>query len=307
MRRLLPTAAALAALAVPALVSAGCGADDVASVSVAEAAERTRAAETARMTMKLSVSGAGLPIPISVEGRGVTALAEPKADFTLDFTPLLALAGTEGDGRTRVLVPGGPDVFVDPPAVAGLDQVTEGRRWLALDLAESAEAAGLDPSGLADAIRIDPATFLASVRAAPGLRDVGEEEIGGATVTHFRGKVRAADYLRALPPERRRAAERALRELSRATRTPDVGADVDLWVDEEGLVRRLRQATPVPAQPGTPAGRVDVTLDMTDFGAPLDAAAPAADQVTDVTDQLTRGIRESVRDAAARGEGGAAG
>jgi hypothetical protein len=117
--------------------------------------------------------------------------------------------------------------------------------------------------------------------------------------------VKETDFLRALPPERRQAAERALRELNRATGSKPVTQDVDLWVDEDGLVRRMRQVSPLPAQQGAPAGRFDATIEMSDFGAKLDAKAPAAGQVYDATGLITDAIGSGALQQGA--DGGAAG
>jgi hypothetical protein len=291
MRRL---AAALAAAALAAVPAAGCGADDVSPrVAVAQAATATQATDTARVAMTLTVRGAGVPIPLSVRGSGVTATrGTPRADLTLDLTPLVRLAGGSGDGRTRVLVPGGSTVYVDPPALPGLE-LPGGRRWVSLDLARAARAAGLDPAGLAALLRVDPATQLEGLRAAGALEEAGEEEVAGAQTTRYRGEIRLRDVVRALPAERRRAAERAIAELARVTGDEALDAPVptELWIDESGLVRRMRQAGELPAQGGSRGGRVEVTYELSDFGTPLRARAPAAREVFDATDVATRAIR----------------
>jgi hypothetical protein len=243
--------------------------------------------------MTLAIRAGGLPVPITVRGGGVTATrGTPRADLTLDLTPLVRLTGGQGDGRTRVLVPGGATIYVDPPALPGL-KLPGDRRWVSLDLARAARAAGLDPAGLAALLRVDPATQLEGLRAAGALEEAGEEEVAGASTTRYRGEVRLRDVVRALPAERRRAAERAIAELARVTGDEALDAPVptELWVDETGLVRRMRQASELPAQGGRPGGRVEVTYELSDFGTPLRVRAPAAGEVFDATGLVTRVIR----------------
>jgi hypothetical protein len=287
-------AATLAAAALAAVPAAGCGADDVSPrAAVAQAATATQATDTARVTMTLAIRAGGLPVPITVRGAGVTATrGTPRADLTLDLTPLVRLTGGSGDGRTRVLVPGGATVYVDPPALPGLELPGD-RRWVALDMARAARAAGLDPAGLAALLRVDPATQLEGLRAAGALERDGEEEVAGATTTRYRGEVRLRDVVRALPAERRRAAERAIAELARVAGDEALDAPVptELWVDEAGLVRRMRQASELPAQGGRPGGRVEVTYELSDFGTPLRVRAPAGREVFDATGLVTRAIR----------------
>jgi hypothetical protein len=292
--------AALAAAALAAVPAAGCGADDVSpQTAVARAATATQAADTARVAVELAVQAGGLPVPITVRGAGVTSTrGTPRLDVTFDLTPLLRLAGGRGDGRTRLLAPGGATVYLDPPAVEGL-RLPGDRRWVSLDLARAARAAGLEPAGLAALLRVDPATQLEGLRAAGAIERVGEEEVGGAPTTHFRGEVRLRDLVRALPADRRRAAERAIAALARVTGEAalDEPVPTELWVDDEGLVRRMRQSTELPGQDGRRGGKVEVSYVLSDFGTPLRARAPARGEVFDATGLATRAIREGVLSA----------
>jgi hypothetical protein len=46
----------------------------------------------------------------------------------------------------------------------------------------------------------------------------------------------------------------------------------------------MRTSSPLPAQGGAPAGAFDMTYELSDFGARLDASRPAG--ATDLTDRL---------------------
>lgn len=287
MRKLLSTITAVAALAsVP--LAAGCGADDLKPESVAEAAQATRETRTARVDMTVAVSGFGTPVPLSVRGRGTSALDSAKLDVTFNLGPLLSLAGVQGSGATRMVVLG-KDVFVAPPRVQQFE-LPGGARWVGLDVAKALGAMGIDPEGLGALVNADPGAQLEALTSAKGMKEVGEEKIAGVETTHFRGTVRARDLIAAMPPERRRKAQAAFDELVRASPGSDAPQAIDVWVDDDERVRRLRQQVKAPSQRGVPAGRADVTVDYSKFGTPLDVKAPARDDVFDATSALTRAL-----------------
>jgi hypothetical protein len=285
----------LAALALPAGLMTSCGSDDIeSSVSVADAAAATRDAETARVKLTMEVQGAGSPIPIEVTGEGVTAMGEPNMDVTFDFGPLLAALGGGSDGKARVVVDGG-DVFVDPPALKGAN-LPGGATWVTADLAEIAKAAGIDVGGLGELVRVTPEQQLAGLEAAGSVEKVGEEEIDGETTTHLKGTVKFADYLRTLPADRRARVQKLIDQVEAlpgggdVTKELDKPTPIELWVDGDDRVRRIKQDTKVPAQQGVPAGEFKMTMDYSDFGTPLDIDRPEGDEVWDATAQIKQAV-----------------
>ena len=296
-RRPLALLAALVALVPAGALAAGCGSDDLSSVSAAEAAASTSAAETAKTSMTMKVSGMGLPLPMSFKARGVTSMNEPKMDMTFDFGQLMQLAGASGDGRVRMLLDDGK-VFVDPPAIDGLD-LPGGAEWITADLGQALDAMGIDASGFSELMRISPEQQVAALKAAGSVKTVGEEKVGGVETVHLRGTVKLSDYLEALPADRRAKAEKALEELEKLPGASGQGFDqptpVDMWVDEDKLVRRMTSKATIPAQSGVPEGRYEMTMDFSDFGAPLQIRPPASGEVWDATDSITRGLKSAAR------------
>jgi hypothetical protein len=288
VRKLLSTFSAVAILAILPL-AAGCGADDLSPEAVADAAEATQQEGSAKVDMTVSVSGFGLPVPLSIEGKGTSALDAPRLDVTFDLGPILGLAGQSGDGATRVVALG-KDVYVRPPAVEGLD-LPSGARWVGLDLAETVRALGVDPEGIGALFNADPAAQLDAVTSAKGVEKVGEETIDGVETTHFRGEVRLKDLVAALPPERRAKAQQAIDQLLAGVPGGDAPQPIEIWIDDENRIRRMKQQAKVPAQQGLPEGRADVIVDYSDFGVPLDVQAPPDDETFDATKSLTRILR----------------
>ncbi|MDQ3741725.1 MAG: hypothetical protein M3389_12375, partial [Actinomycetota bacterium] len=263
-------------------------------VSAAEAADRTRAAQTARVELRMEVEGMGLRRTLAVSGEGVTATAAPRMDMTFELGPLLSsLGAAEGDAPVRLLVDG-PRIYVDPPDLDTVE-VPGGARWIEADLARIVEAMGVDARGLADICHISLERQLEALRAAGTIEEVGTEEVGGVETTHLEGTMTTRDYLKALAPERRRRAEKALRDLDRWAGGEPTSLDdkspVGLWVDAEGRVRRMRQEGVVPKQPGVPAGAFVITMELDDFGTKLDVRRPPGDDVFDMTAELIRELR----------------
>ena len=287
--------AALAALVPAGALAAGCGSDELSSVSAAEAAASTSKAETARTTMTMKMSGMGLPLPMTVKGEGVTSTSAPRMDVTLDFGQLAQLAGVSGGGKTRMLLDGG-DLYVDPPAIEGLD-LPGGAQWITADLGKALEAMGLDAAGFGELMRISPEQQVAALEAAGSVKTVGEETIDGVKTTHLRGTVKLADYVNALPADRRERAQKAIEELNKlpggSGQALDKPMPVDMWVDEDKLVRRIVSKTELPAQNGVPAGTYEMTMDFKDFGTRLDIPKPAAGDVWDATDPIVKALKSA--------------
>lgn len=300
-RRPLALLAVLAALVPGGAVAAGCGSDDLTSVSAAEAAASTSAAKTASTTMTMKLSGMSLPLPMTVKARGITSTSEPRMDLVFDFGQLMRMAGAGDDGKVRVLLDRG-DVFIDPPAIQGLE-LPGGAEWITADIGRALDAMGIDAAGFSELMRVSPEQQVAALKAAGSVKRVGEETVGGVKTAHLRGTVKLSDYLEALPADRRRRAEKALKELEKLPgadrRSFDRPTPLDMWIDEDNLVRRMTSKATIPAQNGVPEGRYEMTMDFKDFGTALKIDRPSSGEVWDATDSITEAL-----DSAAARQGG---
>jgi hypothetical protein len=291
---------ALAATAVLAtgggLALASCGSDGKSPVGVAQAANTTAEKGTARVTMHMRLRGMGLPLPVELKATGVTALAEPRARLSINIGPLLALGGAPPGGDQNLEVTfDGADLYVKPPQLGGLT-IPDGKRWVALDLKELAESAGLPTKGLGALLSIDPASELRALKAAKKLKEVGEEEVDGVHTTHFRGTIRLSDSIPGLPPDERADARKALKALDslrlggERLSLNDPSTD-EIWVDEDGVVRRMSSTSKVPAAGGTPAGSMSFSYSLHDFGVKLDTGGPPPSERFDATEKLKDAIK----------------
>jgi hypothetical protein len=129
----------------------------------------------------------------------------------------------------------------------------------------------------------DPVALVQLLRGITGdLKEIGTEPTDGATTTHFRGTLDLSKAAAAAPPEsapRVSATADELRAQFGAGMFP-----VDLWVDDDALIRRIRFALSVDddtraASPAT----VTLTVDLSKPNRPASVALPPADRVADVT------------------------
>ena len=310
-------------LVVAALVGAcgsddgeGAGGDDVVIEAtpafLSEAAERSQGT-THRMAMTISLDG-GEPVPMlradvdgdryssTVElGAVTTALAEQTGeqadvagleDMTMEMvgdasqqyirTPMFAMVAEMEPGAL------GP---------AGEELAQLGDRWGRVDLDEL----GIDvPADVQEAVTgqgVDPSAFFDLVADAEGVEDLGEDEIDGVAVTGLSADVAFRDVLATSGTDAGALAESVPGEDAEqlASVMEDLALPLEVWVDDDGLVRRLRYlldmeellvgALDVPADELTEGDRfaLEYTIDVTDYGADdIDIRFP--EDAVDVTD-----------------------
>jgi len=296
MNRLLSALAAAAILVPGAALASGCGSDDVekaAGVDIAQAAQKTAAKGTARMAMHVEMSGMGLPSVIKLDANGVGALAEPRGRLSMDLGPMLQSFGVPalGDAKLEMLFDGAR-LYAKVPKLPGLPSLPGGKSWVGLNLKQLASAMGLDTKALGALFVMDPASQLRAFKATKSLKKVGTDKIAGVETTHFRGSYRMSDLIAALPAAQRKAAKDALDELDKLGSNSgtqfnlDRPQPVDLWIDAEGVTRRMRGTTKFPGQRGLPGGTISFSYDLSDFGAKLDTTAPAAKDTYEATEAL---------------------
>ncbi len=297
MSKLITALCVLAGIGAGGTAVAGCGADDAVGLDVAKAAEATAQKKTARIAIKVSVEGAGLPLPVMLDAKGVTALDSSRGKLTFDLGPLLGIAGapqgTPGDLELRF---DGGSLYAKPPKLDALP-IPGGKAWVSLELAQLATALGLPSKGLGKLFTLEPAAQLRALKAAKGLKEVGKEEIGGTETTHYRGTFKLTDLVATLPAGERKEAEDAIAAIDKLGPASDSSFDdptpADLWVDEDGVTRKLLSTAKLPAQGGQPGGTIKQSYVLSDFGVALDAAPPPAEETYDATGALTDVLKQS--------------
>jgi hypothetical protein len=263
MSRTLPGLAAVLA----ALALAGCGGGSTATVSFAEAADATQSTDTMRFSMTGTITADGESS--TMEGEGATDTRAGRTEFTLTM-PGLDMEAVMADTK----------IYIRMPTLK--DELPGLKPWIELDLQKLGEAAGVDFQSLVDlGNQGDPLKLLGYLRAAGSVEEIGSEEIRGVETTHYRSDVDLSRYADVLADENPRAAK-SLRALIR-----DAGGEVvvplDVWIDEDGLVRRQSFEQSMPD-----GSSMQMTIDLYDFGADVDVALPPRADVTSFDELLEK-------------------
>jgi hypothetical protein len=284
----------LTLLAAVGLVAAGCGATSAPEpvrqlLSVSASARKTSALSTYRMETTMRMTMPGVSDPVEFTSTGAVDVVKHRQSATMDMSSLLAALGGGKDApgaqdMKMEMVMDGLTVYLRMPFLAA--SLPAGKTWLSMDLAKmaQAQAQGLDFSSLLGNTYGDPSQMLGYLKAASGpLVEIGDEDLRGVETRHGRTTVDLAHYLKTLDPATRAKLGPVVDRFE--SMVGSMRPTMDVWVDDAGLIRRLGMdmAMPVPTAAGGSgdALRVEMTIDLFDFGADVAIVAPPAAEVVD--------------------------
>lgn len=290
-------AAVAAAVAITiAAATAGCGGGSSTSGSalrldpVAAAATKTQNAGAARIRFAIAVNGPQLGKSARIHGVGAVDGTSSQLSFKLG-----SMLGQMGipSAAMKKLMHGSLKVIAleqDGDYVMFLHlgflsaQIPGGKQWIKLDFSKLGKQAGLDLDKLLSGGQFEPSDLLSLLKAEGAtIRKVGPATVDGAATTHYRVTVDLAKALQS----------KGLASPLLSTMVGKMKAvSEDVWVGENGLVRRIRASYGV-----TEAGRsvgMAMTMDLSDYGAHLTIAAPPSGQVFDGTQLAQQGIGSSL-------------
>jgi len=268
----------LAAVGVVALLMAACGGGGTpASVTlVRDAPKKTTDARTSRMEVVIERPGAqpdSQSPPIKITG---------EADYQAHRGHMLIDLSQFGlPGPPIDAVFDNATVYEKFPSALGA-ALPPGKSWVKVDLATAGQSIGVDASGLSQSQAGDPSQTLDYLRgASDNITRVGTEDVRGTQTTHYRAVV-DLNKAAAQSPTARDAIKSTVKLLGSSTQP------VDVWVDTDGRVRRMKYTvdlskSKVPTSTAGVPGSVTFTLELFDFGLPVQAQLPPADQVVDLS------------------------
>lgn len=154
----------------------------------------------------------------------------------------------------------------------GANPLSATAEWVSVDAATLTRLAQMAAGDLGAQVTGSPVDAMAYLKAVSGeVQVVGPDDVRGEPTTHYRSAIDVQKVAAQLPPQLQGHTGAA---------SGHVGSSIpaDLWLDSEGRLRKLVLTTEAAA------GRTPTTLTIVlwDFGAPLDATPPPADQVVDV-------------------------
>ncbi len=276
-------------------MTAGCGGSgsDVASTeltSFTPVAQKSAAADSARfaLTVEIGLPGSG-PLALAAEG-GFDAAAK-RSHLRLDLSSLAGLFASLGPSLGGI-VPGdlqnaddwkleaiqdGDTVYVRFPPLA--KQLPEGKTWIKGDLKdlESPKAGQLSQFG--SLAGTDPRDVFAFLEAVSGsIELVGTETIRGAETSHYRATLDPAKLEDLIPAEQRAA----LGGLGKgAIQEGLASVPLDVWIDAEQRLRKLSIDVDTKMPGSENKIEASIVAEIYDYGAALEVALPAADEVAD--------------------------
>jgi hypothetical protein len=180
-------------------------------------------------------------------------------DLRSDVFDMHASGVVSGDGRTGQTVVESERGRIEQRMVDGVTYLdfgdtglrglapTDGKRWIKLDLGGLADALGADPTGAFGPQT--PGSALDMLRELSGdVEQVGKDMIAGHPAVHYRATIDAA-----------------------GTSSP-----VDVWIDDQDRVVKMQLLMP--------EGAGELTMQITEFGVPVDVVAPPPEEVADMGD-----------------------
>jgi hypothetical protein len=245
----------------------------------AAAADATLAQTTMRFEMTTSMTGLTPFGVIEVPSSGAIDLVTGRTELVMDMASMMQqLADAMGEEipadelaafaePMRVIQDGVRSYMCGGFISAELDAECVVFDLAAFDPAFADLAAAPGANG-------DPTAMLESLRGSSDVVELGREDVRGVPTTHYRATQTLEDAIeQARDPE-------ALRDAFIRLGVPESSFDdeqhVEVWIGDDGLVRRMRQTMDSSTlSDGELDGEMVSTMEFFDFGAPLEIVVPA--------------------------------
>lgn len=179
------------------------------------------------------------------------------------------------DGRK---LPGGLRMMLVDNTVymkmAMLSQMAGSKPWIKMSLDEISKKSGVNMQDIMGQVeQNNPVTNTKLLTSSKDVEQVGKENLDGVQTTHYKGTYNVKDGLANLSGKEREAVQKSMLAGTGKMR-------FELWVDDQQIPHKLvLRGTGKARDVGT--GKMVTTMRFSDFGEPVNIAAPPAGQVTD--------------------------
>jgi hypothetical protein len=237
-----------------------------------QAASATQHTGSARMTMDVT-----MPSPEGTLQMHATGAYVFHGHVAGELHMNMNAAGTSLTMDERII---GTTIYMRSPLLTR--QIPGAKPWLKFDLAKLGKSMGVNFGAILNSSSTsDPTQSLTYLEASSNsIQNLGTQQIDGVTTTHYHAVVdmrKAMKLLAARAPAGQRAAVRSTYQ-HLIDQTGVITYPMDVWVDDQGLVRQMHMQMPMPNS----GESMDMTMKLSDFGAPVKVSAPPASQVTDL-------------------------
>jgi hypothetical protein len=141
----------------------------------------------------------------------------------------------------------------------------QGKEWVRLDLETAGKELGVDIGDLLSQSGQNPTETLAMLGAVGDVEEIGPAVVDGVPVTHYRATVDLDEAL-----EQKGISSESIEQLRKALDGGEL--EVEAWLDEDDLPRRVRMDLPGAAMMGQ---TFSMTMTMTPAAEVFDATALA--------------------------------
>lgn len=268
--RLVQIAGLLAVVLIAVVANAALHSDGNPLNPVAEAAQRTEKAPGMKLAFEFRYSVPNSTRTIVGHGTGAydTRSGRAKIDFSVPVPgqPTVTMHGVD-DGRTT---------FLRSPMLA--PALPPGKSWYAIQplLGHSAETAfggGGNAKSSLEMLRT----------AGDSLEDKGQVTIRGHQTTVYAGTLELGKVSARLEERGEKELAREFREVAKLTPS---SMPFEVWIDENGMARRLRLVQQLPAADGQPTLTMDTEMEFFDFRARPKIELPPSRAVFDATPMM---------------------
>ena len=257
----------IALLLAALLVLPACGGgDSVAAHPVAEAATKTTEAGSSRIEFTMAIEAAGQSF--RMRGDGVFDYSPSRGRMTLDLGNFAELSrGALVDGRMEFVFDGLVYYMRLPEGVEELGAL--GDKWLKLDLEKVDDEMAIDLGALQQTNQ-NPAQLMQFLRgASDDIEELGQEDVRGVETTRYRATldldeaVERGAEVGEFSDEMREQLQAEVERMK--VQTGFETLPVDVWIDENGLVRRMQMDFGFAMKEGEQV-RANMSTDFFDFG-----------------------------------------
>lgn len=238
--------------------------------AIAQAAEKTRHEPGARVAVRMTVTEPGSkPTPMwgrmvyddEAHARAVLTVLPPGSDESFQMNMVT-------DGTTMYM------------SSRHFGSLPDGAEWMKLDFG-FAQNPELPVPGNPDAVRQLELLEVAS----DDIEKLGREKVGGVPTTHYSGTVsvdRQAERLRDVGAD----------ELAERVEGEGSPTAIEAWIDDRGLMRRMRIVQTSPQVEGDGTGTIAMRMDFSDFGIEPEIEVPDSGEVFDATSIVEEGLED---------------
>jgi hypothetical protein len=251
------------ALGAAACGSGGSGEAAVSIKTLQAAASNSQAAESSRFTMDLTIDVAGDPTTVNVDG--VMAGDGKNGELTVSLPIVGTIEERIVDGV----------IYMNLGSFPGAPSDLDGKQWIKLDPEQLKEQGGMFGDLADQAESNSPRQGLEYLRGLSGdVEKVGDDTVAGEHATHYRASI---DYTK-VADELPNASAETHDALAKLGTVP-----ADVWIDDNDRVVKMHLTMDASGL-GVGAGTAEVTMEITDFGVPVDVQAPPDDQTVDFSE-----------------------